>query len=606
MCCQRRTPRPGDAATREARRRREPHARVTLLRHGEPDWTPAGASVPDPGLTPYGHAQARAAAARIAAAGVDAIYVSPYRRAQETAEPLARATGIAPVTLPGLAEIGVNVDGLSQEDVDRYFTEASQRPLSRALERLARRRVVSRLPRARHRGARRICSRATACARAATRARLHAVGSRGPPAQIAVVAHGGTNAVALAHLLDVRPVPWEWLRFESELAAYSVVHARPLGPRGTRVVAAELQRDRSAGRGGAAGALVAATRPRAMKIGLVGYPGSGKSTVFGALTGLDVATGFGAGKANLGAVKVPDARVDALAALYEPKKTTYAEITFSDLGAGKGEGLDRAALDAMRNVDALCQVLRAFPDAAGEPGDPLAELARPRDRDAARRPRARRAARGEAHQGPQQPARARAARARAEALESERAVRSLELSEEEAKSLAGYALLTAKPLLLVLNVAEGDVAAPAPDALARAAAERGLGLVVLSARVEMDIAQLDASEQGEFLASIGLAEPAVHRFIRAAFALIDLISMLTAGPDECRAWPVPRGTLAPRAAGKIHSDIERGFIRAEVIRCEDLLKYGSEAKCKEAGALRIEGKEYVIQDGDVVHFRFNV
>src|SRR5215468_7397505 len=253
-----------------------------------------------------------------------------------------------------------------------------------------------------------------------------------------------------------------------------------------------------------------------MKIGLVGFPGAGKSTVFGALTGLDVATGFGAGKANLGAVKVPDARVDALSALYDPKKTTYAEITFSDLGAGKGEGLDRAALVAMRNVDALCQVLRAFPDAAGE------------------------------------------------------------------------------------------VAAPAPEALARAAAERGLGLVVLSARVEMDIAQLAASEQGEFLDSIGLAEPAVHRFIRAAFALIDLISMLTAGPDECRAWPVPRGTLAPRAAGKIHSDIERGFIRAEVIRCEDLLSYGSEAKCKDAGALRIEGKEYVIQDGDVVHFRFNV
>ena len=343
-----------------------------------------------------------------------------------------------------------------------------------------------------------------------------------------------------------------------------------------------------------------------MKIGLVGYPGSGKSTVFGALTGLDVATGFGAGKANLGAVKVPDARVDALAALYDPKKTTYAEITFSDLGAGKGEGLDRAALNAMRNVDALCQVLRAFPDAAGEPGDPLAELRGLEtetllaDLELVEQ---RVAKLTKDRSNPRELALLERVQ---KALESERAVRSLDLSEEEAKSLAGYALLTAKPLLLVLNVAEGDVAAPAPDALARAAAERGLGLVVLSARVEMDIAQLDASEQGEFLASIGLAEPAVHRFIRAAFALIDLISMLTAGPDECRAWPVPRGTLAPRAAGKIHSDIERGFIRAEVIRCEDLLKHGSEAKCKDAGALRIEGKEYVIQDGDVVHFRFNV
>src|SRR5688572_12641855 len=343
-----------------------------------------------------------------------------------------------------------------------------------------------------------------------------------------------------------------------------------------------------------------------MKIGLVGYPGSGKSTVFGALTGLDVATGYGVGKANLGAVKVPDARVDALAKLYEPKKTTYAEITFSDLGAGKGEGLDRTALNAMRNVDALCQVLRAFPDAAGEPGDPLSELTGLEtetllaDLELVEQ---RVAKLTKDRSNPRELALLERVQ---QALESERAVRSLDLSEEEEKSLAGYALLTAKPLLLVLNVAEGDVAKPAPEALARAAVERGLGLVVLSAQVEMDIAQLEASEQGDFLASIGLAEPAVNRFIQAAFALIDLISMLTAGPDECRAWPVPRGTLAPRAAGKIHSDIERGFIRAEVIRCEDLLKHGSEARCKDAGALRIEGKEYVIQDGDVVHFRFNV
>jgi broad specificity phosphatase PhoE len=225
-------PRPGDAATREARRRGDPRARVTLLRHGEPDWAPAGASVPDPGLTPYGHAQARAAAARIAAAGVDAIYVSPYRRAQETAEPLARATGIAPVTLPGLAEISVNVDGLTQEAVDRYFTEASQRPLAEHWSgwpgaetfRAFHARVTGAL--------------ADLLARHGLTARrdpLHEFTQwdlAGAPAQIAVVAHGGTNAVALAHLLDVAPVPWEWLRFESELAAFSVVHARPIGPQG--------------------------------------------------------------------------------------------------------------------------------------------------------------------------------------------------------------------------------------------------------------------------------------------------------------------------------------------------------------------------------------
>ena len=226
-------PKPGDAATREARRRGDRHARITLLRHGEPDWAPAGSSVPDPGLTAYGVAQARAAAARIAAAGVDAIYVSPYRRAQETAEPLARATGIAPVTLPGLAEIGVNVDGLSQDAVDRYFTEASQRPLAdhwsgwpgaetfhefharvtAALEDLLARHGLS--------------------ARRDPSHDFTQWDPSGQSAQIVVVAHGGTNAVALAHLLDVPPVPWEWLRFESELAAYSVAHARPIGPRGS-------------------------------------------------------------------------------------------------------------------------------------------------------------------------------------------------------------------------------------------------------------------------------------------------------------------------------------------------------------------------------------
>ena len=346
-----------------------------------------------------------------------------------------------------------------------------------------------------------------------------------------------------------------------------------------------------------------------MKIGLVGFPGSGKTTVFNALTGLSAGTGFSAarGKTNLGTVKVPDERVVALANLFHPKKSTLAEITFSDVaGSGAAKSLDDQTLAAMREVDALCQVVRGFPDAAGAPPAPLAEARNLEDEmnladlliiekrlDRLKREKSKSA---------EVPLMERLK----EALEAGTPLRGVNLTPDEWATLAGFRFLTAKPLLLVLNVAEGEVAAPAPDALARAAAERGLGLVVLSARVEMDIAQLDASEQGEFLASIGLTEPAVHRFIRAAFELIDLISMLTSGPDECRAWPVPRGTLAPRAAGKIHSDIERGFIRAEVIRCEDLLKYGSESKCKDAGALRIEGKEYVVQDGDVVHFRFNV
>jgi len=345
-----------------------------------------------------------------------------------------------------------------------------------------------------------------------------------------------------------------------------------------------------------------------MKIGLVGFPGSGKSTVFGALTGLEVETGFAArkDKANIGTVKVPDPRVDALAALYAPKKITYAEIAFTDLAAGTGEGLDRAVLNQMRNLDALCQVVRGFADAAGAPGDPLREIADletetiladleileqrvarlAKDRSNPRELELLERLQGE--------------------LEAERPLRAVEIAEEELRLIAGYAFLTLKPLLLVLNVGEDAAAEPAPDGVRKAAEERGLGLVVLSAQVEMDIAQLDSEEQQEFVASLGLDEPASNRFIRGAYELIDLISMLTAGPDECRAWPVPRGTAAPRAAGKIHSDIERGFIRAEVVRFEDLIELGSEAKCREAGKLRVEGKDYVIQDGDVVHFRFNV
>jgi GTP-binding protein YchF len=345
-----------------------------------------------------------------------------------------------------------------------------------------------------------------------------------------------------------------------------------------------------------------------VKIGLVGLPGSGKSTVFGALTGLAVETGYGAGggKANLGTVKVPDSRVDALAAIYEPKKVTYAEVAFTDLGGAHGEGIDRKALNAMRNVDALCQVLRAFPDDAGEPGDPIREQSELETETIL----------ADLEVVEQRVARLRKDRSDArelellgrvqETLEDAKPARTLTLSDEERKRLSGYALLTLKPLLLVLNVGEDAVASPPPEKVAKAAAERGLGLVVLSAAVEMEIAQLDESEQPDFVASLGLEEPAKGRFIRAAFELIELISMLTTGPDECRAWPVARGTAAPRAAGKIHSDIERGFIRAEVVPWRDLVELGSEAKCREAGKLRVEGRDYVVQDGDVVNFRFNV
>jgi GTP-binding protein YchF len=346
-----------------------------------------------------------------------------------------------------------------------------------------------------------------------------------------------------------------------------------------------------------------------MKIGLVGMPGCGKSTVFGALTGMAVDTGYaaGSGKANVGVVKVPDLRIGALAELYSPKKVTYAETTFTDLAnTGASKGLDRTTLNAMRDVDALCQVLRGFPDELGEDPDPVAEMAELETETIL----------ADLEIVEQRVARLRKDRSDPRELElmeriqlqleSEKPLRSMELSEAEEKMITGYAFLTLKPLLLVLNVPEGAASDAPPEALQQGAEQRGLGLVVLSAQVEMDIAQMDPSDQMEFLESLGLEEPASHRFVRAAYALIDLISMLTAGPDECRAWPVRRNTRAPQAAGKIHSDIERGFIRAEVIWWEDLISEGSEAKCRDAGKLRVEGKDYVVQDGDVVHFRFNV
>jgi ribosome-binding ATPase len=344
-----------------------------------------------------------------------------------------------------------------------------------------------------------------------------------------------------------------------------------------------------------------------MKIGLVGYPGSGKSSVFSALTGQSVETGYGSqSKTNLGVVKVPDTRVDALSRLFSPKKTTYAEITFSDVGGGHGEGIDRAALNGMREVDALCQVLRAFPDAAGAVGDPMRELGGLEtetiladlelvEKRIAKLTKER-----------TDPRELELMKRLEQSLSGETPIRAVEMSEAERKMVTGYRFLSQKPLLLVMNVPEGQASAAPPAPLVAAAAQRKLGLVALSAQVEMEIAQLPAGEQTEFLQSLGLAEPAVNRFIHAAFELIDLVSMLTAGPDECRAWPIQRGTAAPRAAGKIHSDIERGFIRAEVCRWDDLVALGSEAKCRDAGKLRIEGKDYIVQDGDVVNFRFNV
>jgi len=345
-----------------------------------------------------------------------------------------------------------------------------------------------------------------------------------------------------------------------------------------------------------------------VKVGLAGFPGAGKSTVFAALTGL--APAAGERRPQIGTIKVPDPRVDHLAAIYHPRKTTYAEVTFVDFPPARDPQrrrvLDAEAVAALRDADALVEVVRGFPDVAGTPARPLedieafeTELALADLAQVERRLERLRKEKG--HEREQ----ALFERLR-EALEAGRALRTLGLTPEEQAALAGFAFLSLRPLLIVLNVAEEAAAAPLPQAVATRAAAAGAQALALSARVEAEVAQLDPADRPAFLADLGLAESARDRFIRASYALLDLISFLTAGEDECRAWPIRRGTVARKAAGRIHSDIERGFIRAEVIAYEDFVRLGSEAKCREAGKLRLEGKDYVIQDGDIVHFRFAV
>ncbi|MFN2432798.1 MAG: redox-regulated ATPase YchF, partial [Gemmatimonadota bacterium] len=347
--------------------------------------------------------------------------------------------------------------------------------------------------------------------------------------------------------------------------------------------------------------------------GLVGFPGTGKTTVFNALTGLAAETGpaGGRGKANVGVVKVPDPRIDALSALFRPRKTVYAEVRFSDVGGSPGStgrALDAATLTAMREMDAMVQVVRGFEDAAtGDPPRPAGELA---DFEAEtiladaevverRLARLRRGERGFARE-------AELLERILTHLETGRALRALGLAQGEWASFTGFTFLSRKPAMAVVNVPEDAAGSDLPPEVRAFCEERGMAGFVLSAPVEAEIAQLPAEERAAFAREMGLAEPAQDRFIREAYALLDLISFFTVGPDEVRAWTIRRGTRAQEAGGKIHSDIERGFIRAEVMEHDDVLRLGTEAKVREAGRLRLEGKEYLVQDGDVAHFRFNV
>lgn len=346
-----------------------------------------------------------------------------------------------------------------------------------------------------------------------------------------------------------------------------------------------------------------------MKIGLVGFAGSGKTTVFNAMTGLDVPVGFG-GEVRLGTVKVPDARIDALSEIFSPKKTTYAEITFCDIPGEHGaekKGLSGRALQQIRDQEALCLVLRDFPNPAlASDPDPAGDLESFHaecvlaDLEIVER-RLERARKEGA------PAAEVAAfeRMRTE-LEAERPLRTLSRTELDRGHTRGYGLLTDRPLLVALNREEGRAAEPLPPDVASRIEELGDAGLVLSAALEAEIAGLDDADQEAFLADMGLREPALARFIRTAYGLLDLLSFFTVGPDEVRAWTIRRGTNARKAAGRIHSDLERGFIRAEVIPFEVFMEYGSETAVRDAGRLRVEGKDYIVSDGDILHVRFAV
>jgi GTP-binding protein YchF len=365
-----------------------------------------------------------------------------------------------------------------------------------------------------------------------------------------------------------------------------------------------------------------------MQLGIIGLARSGKTTVFNAVTrgSAQVGAYSQSNQPNVGVVNVPDERVDALARLYKPKKVTYATIQYVDFPAagesfGKGEGPAGKFINDLGRMDALIHVVRAFadetvphPEGSIDPARDIAtmdlELAFADlaiiERRIGRLDTEIRSMKAGEREGPQ---RTKDLLLRLKAgLENDVPIRAQEVTAEEWKLLEGSQFLTAKPLLVVVNIGEADLPRRAALEADYAAAQRGRGreIAVFSGKFEMELNDLDEAEAAEFRASAGVTESGMAGAIRLSYALLGLLSFLTAGPDECRAWTVRAGAAAPEAAGKIHSDLQRGFIRAEVIRYDDLLAAGSEAEAKRKGLLRTEGKQYIVKDGDVLNILFNV
>ena len=357
-----------------------------------------------------------------------------------------------------------------------------------------------------------------------------------------------------------------------------------------------------------------------LEVGIVGLPNVGKSTLFNAITkaGAEAANyPFCTIEPNVGIVDVPDKRLQVLHEMYNSKKTTPAAFRFVDIaglvkGASKGEGLGNKFLEHIRQVDAVAQVVRCFEDGdiTHVEGSIINTELCLADMEVLER----------RMQKLVKLAKSGAKEAKAEqavldkikaALDEGKTVRSVELSDDEKDMIKEMNFLTMKPTLYVANVGEDEVATadaenPHVQKVREYAASENAQVVSISARVESEIAELDEDEAKEFLQEMGLEQSGLEKLIHAAFDLLGLMTFLTAGPDECRAWTIVKGTTAPKAAGKIHSDIERGFIRAEIVNFDDLVAAGSTAAAREKGQVRLEGKDYIMQDGDVTYFRFNV
>ncbi len=356
-----------------------------------------------------------------------------------------------------------------------------------------------------------------------------------------------------------------------------------------------------------------------MEIGIIGWPNSGKTTIFNALTRSETSTAaFSSGQLEVhtAVVEVPDVRVDRLSAMFKPKKTIYATVTYNDIaGLGKGagkSGIGGALLNAIAANDALMLVARAFED-EGVPNpensvDPVRDLAMMEaelilndmtviDNRLERLSGGK--SRGTLEERKRMAAEEELLTRLMQTLETETPLREMELSEAELKSLGGFGLLSLKPLLRVINGGDEDDA----SAYAEALDERTM---FLRGRLEAEIAQMDADEAVEFLADFGIEEPGLNRAIRIGYRMLGLESFFTVGEDEVRAWTVREGTLAPVAAGVIHTDLQKGFIRAETISYDELIAAGGLVEARKQGKLRLEGKEYVVQDGDILNIRYNL